>query len=660
MSISISISITQNSQSVSDNTSNVTVAVKASWTYGSYNKLEKSGWLTIDGTKYTFTSPFNTGQSTSGSQTLFSKTVNVEHGSNGAKTLSCSASYTSGVSSGTVTASASKVLTTIPRKSSLSASNGTLGTAQTLTVTRKSTSFTHTITYKCGNTSGTIATKSSSTSISWTPPISLANQNTTGTTVSVTFTITTYNGSTSIGSETKTITCTIPASVKPTCAVAVTDAAGHAATYGGYIKGLSKFKVVVTPTTSYGSAIASYKTTANGATYTNASFTTDVLKTSGTLTVSATVTDKRGRSGSASASLTVLNYAAPNISKFVVKRCNADGTENNQGAYVQATFSCTVNSLNSKNSAAYKLEYKKTSDSAFTAVTLTDLAGKYSVTDSKYVFPAETGSSYDVRLTVTDDFGSAAKTTSASTAFTLIHWLASGLGMAIGKIAELANVLDIGFQTRFSGGILHPILEPETDLNDVKTPNTYVGANTANYNYANCPLEDGTFTLEVVGCGVDGQVKQKLTNCRKTDARTFERFFYQSAWGEWVCTSDFEGTLLWSGGYYMSAGQTVTFYEPVVRQQSGILLVFCEYVDGAYADQAFHCRFVPKRLIGAKEGKEHVFMMTTGNLATFATKTLYISDDKIVGHANNNTTGTGTCGIKYTNNKFVLRYVFGV
>ena len=37
MAVKITISIDQNSQSISANTSNVTVTVRASWTYGSYN-----------------------------------------------------------------------------------------------------------------------------------------------------------------------------------------------------------------------------------------------------------------------------------------------------------------------------------------------------------------------------------------------------------------------------------------------------------------------------------------------------------------------------------------------------------------------------------------------------------------------------------------------
>lgn len=536
MAVSISISITQNSQSIANNTSNVTVKVNASWTYGSYNQLQKSGWLTIDGTKYTFTSDFNYNQKTSGSETLFTKTVNVKHNSDGTKKLSCSASYTSGVSSGTVTASASKTLTTIPRKSTLSVGNGTLGTKQTLTVTKQATSFTHTIVAKCGSSSSTVCTKSSSTSISFTPPLSWASNNTTGTSVSVTYTITTYNGSTSVGSNTYTKTCSIPSSVKPSCTISVSDATNHFATYGAYIKGYSKFKITVSPKLAYNSPIASYKTTANGSTYTSASFTTGVLKSSGTLNVSATVTDKRGRTSSAATkSVTVLNYSPPTIPEFKVGRCDSDGTANDQGDHVKVNFLYSITDLNSKNGSTCTLQYKKTSESTFTTPSdFSSTKGTY----GEYIFEADTGSSYDVKITVKDNLSTTTKSTSVSTAFTIMHWKANGLGMGIGKISEEDDVLDIGFQTRFTGGLLYPVLASGTDLDTVLTPGMYVGENISNNTYANAPIASGTFTLEVMSSGPNSQVKQIFTQCDKTKGYVYERTYYGGTWqdswyGKW-------------------------------------------------------------------------------------------------------------------------------
>lgn len=660
MGVSISISsITQNSQSIANNTSNVTVKLTAKWTYGTYNHYGyANGYLIIDGTKYTFSNVIiNPNRTTSGSQTLITKTVDVKHGDDGTKTLSCSASFNTDLdSTGILTTSATKTLTTIPRKSTLSVGNGTLGTAQTLTVTRKSSSFTHTITAKCGSASATVCTKSSNTSVSFTPPLTWASQNTTGISVSVAYTITTYTGNTNVGSNSYTKTCSIPASVKPSCTISVTDPTGYKDKYGAYIKGYSKFKITVTPTMSYSSPIASYKVVANGSTYTKANSTTAVLKSSGTLSINATVTDKRGRtSTAATATASVLDYAKPKISKLSVGRCNADGTANDQGESVKVSYGYSISSLNNQNSSTCVLQYKKASDSEY--ITPSD----FDASAGSYIFEADTGSSYDVLMTVTDNLSTTTKTTSVSTAFTIMHWKASGYGMAIGKISELDNVFDIGMQTRTLGGILHPVLEPNTDLNDVRTPNTYVGENVSTYNYGNCPLTSGTFTLEVVGMGAHDQVKQRLIACDKKTGRAWERIYYGSSWSEWVCVSDFDGRLLAEGAYYMSASQTVTLAEPVSKQRSGIVLVFSRYSSGVAQNYHFQTFFVPKYQISRHTGCGHTFMLTTdGTFGLFASKYLYINDTTIVGNDVNTAVGTGECGIKYTNNGFVLRYVIGV
>lgn len=442
---------------------------------------------------------------------------------------------------------------TLQQKSTLTVTDGTLGTAQNMSVTQQMNTMTHTIGYSCGSASGTICTKSSNTSISWTPPLSLASQNTMGASVSITFTITTYSGDTDVGSNSYTKTFAIPSTVAPSCTIAVTDPTGYSNQYGGFLKSLSKLQVVVTPTLAYGSAIASYKTTANGLTYNNASFTTDVLTSSGSLTIASTVKDNRGCSGSATKSITVLDYSPPSVTSLKVKRCDQNGKENNQGAYVQVTFSAAVTSLNNLNSAVYALGYKQTSATEYTAIDTSSITDTYSANEVSFIFPADTGASYNIKLTVTDDFKAMTTTTTASTAFTLMHWLKSGLGMAIGKIAELTNVLDIGFQTKFSGGILQPVLEDSTDFNQVMTPNTYTLRDTNAASYTNCPLPSGSKgILKVESCGESGEIKQTVTLSDKTCPSVYERLYSDSAWGDWLCDSTY--------GFkpYYTAGDTLT------------------------------------------------------------------------------------------------------
>lgn len=368
----------------------------------------------------------------------------ITHNSDGSKSVAIAVNiegWREDTHTFTITGTKTITLTTIARTSTLTASNGTLGTAQTLTISRQSSSFTHSIRYDCGTASVAVVTKTASTSISFTPPLNLAKQNTTGTSVSITFTLYTFSGDTEIGRTTKTISCAIPSSVKPSCALSVTDTSGHVSTYGGYVQGISGAEVIVTPTIAYDSPIASYSVTADGKTYTYSDIEIPFFANSGTLTISATVKDKRARSGSASKTVTVLPYSAPNISHLSVVRCDEDGTENISGLYAKVTYSHSITTLSDKNAKTVTLKYKKTSETSYTSVTLTSA---YSSTNATHIFEAADDSSYNVTIEVTDTFNVSTKSTSVSTASVLMHVRADGTGMAFGKISEQSHALEFG------------------------------------------------------------------------------------------------------------------------------------------------------------------------------------------------------------------------
>lgn len=439
---------TQQSQSVANNTTTITWKLELIATeYGYISSSASKAWsVTVNGTNYSGTN--TVGISNNSTRRLASGTTTITHGSDGTKTFNYSFSQAFDINFngwvGTISGSGSGTLNTIPRKSTLSVSNGTLGTSQTLTITRQASSFTHTITYKCGSASGTIADKSTSTSISWTPPLSLSSQNTAGTSVSVALTLTTYSGSTNVGSNSYTKTYTIPASVKPSCTLSLEDTTGWDDVYGSPVQGLSKIKYTVTPTTSYSSPIMSYSVTADGSKYTSATATTGVLKTAGSSTVSATVKDKRGRTGTASRAMTVLEYNPPRVTKLTAHRANSLGVPDDQGTHIAVIFSASVTSLNSKNTAEYAIKYRKSTESAFTTVNHTSLANNYSVSNHLYFFAADTGSSYTIEVTAKDRHGTTSRSTTAPTAFTLMNWGADGKNMGIFKVAEKTGYLEVG------------------------------------------------------------------------------------------------------------------------------------------------------------------------------------------------------------------------
>lgn len=445
------------SQSTVNNTS--TVAWKLQLKAESSGRIDSSAMkdctVTVNGIKYSKQN--SVGIANNSTVTLHSGTTTIAHNSNGTKTFSYSFSQEfnitfSGTNIGTKSGSGSGTLPTIARKSSLTASNGTLGTSQSLTINRADDSFTHTITYKCGEASGTIIAKTTGTSVSWTPPLSLAAQNTTGASVNVELTIETFSGSTSIGTNTKTITCAIPSSVKPTVSLSVSDVYTYRTTYGAYVQGKSKLQIEVNASGSQGSTIKSYSTTIDGKTYTSKSVTTSALSGSGTLTIKTTVTDSRGRTASTTWDVTVLPYTAPKIVSLSAKRCNADGSTNATGAYIKITFTSSVTALNNKNTANYTLQYKKTNATSYTSKALSDYSGKYSVSGGSYIFAAES-SAYNLILTVSDAFSSNSKTATGSSTSMLMSILAKGLGVAFGKLAELAGFFDCGYEAIFRKNI---------------------------------------------------------------------------------------------------------------------------------------------------------------------------------------------------------------
>lgn len=435
---------TEKSQSVANNTTTISWTLKGAG--GDTTKYYLTGPIKVAIESKTVYSSDKRIQLTAG-LLVASGEVTLTHGDSGAKSFSASveaAIYTYAVN---CKGSGSWSLDTIPRASQPSLITwpettndiGNFGDTISIHMNRKADNFTHTVRYEFGSTKATIAT-GVTTGTTWEIPLTLMNQLPAATKGSGRVYVDTYNGSTLVGTKYTGFTAHVPSSVKPTCKVQVLDATDYQEKYGNLVKGLSKLYVKVTGTQAYSSPIASYNATADGKAYTANEFTTPVLSAAGTVKVTATVKDKRGRtSAAASASFTVIDYQAPTVNSLSVHRCDADGSENDQGEYIKATFSAKVTPLNNKNSAAYKLRYKKTSDTEFTEVTFADLAGEYTVTDKSYIFAASGNSSYNVEVVVTDDIKSIPIATSASTAFTLMNWNDDGTSISFGEVAEEPN-----------------------------------------------------------------------------------------------------------------------------------------------------------------------------------------------------------------------------
>ncbi|MDD7242293.1 MAG: DUF859 family phage minor structural protein, partial [Bacteroidaceae bacterium] len=174
----------------------------------------------------------------------------------------------------------------------LSATTTEMGKSVTINCPRASSSFTHTLTYTWGSSSGTIAT-GVGTSYKWTIPISFANNIPSATQGQGTITCKTYSGSTLIGSKDITFYATVPSSVVPSISsVALSDPNGYVSKYGAYVQNKSKVKVQVSASGSYSSTISSVSITVMGVTSNSNPYTSGLVNIAGgTGTVSVTVKD---------------------------------------------------------------------------------------------------------------------------------------------------------------------------------------------------------------------------------------------------------------------------------------------------------------------------------------------------------------------------------
>ncbi|MCR2032390.1 DUF859 family phage minor structural protein [Anaerofustis stercorihominis] len=439
---SITLSWTLSSQSIEKNTSTIAWTLKGSGSSGGGSWVMSGAFKAVINGTTVYSS--DTRIQLKKDQVIASGSTTIAHNTDGTKSfsLSCQAGvYTYAVS---VTASGTHTLNTIPRASSVSATNVNMGSATKIAISRASSSFTHTLTYKFGSSTGTIVSKTTSTSVSWTPAISLANQIPKAVSGSCTITCDTYSGSTKVGSKTCTLTLTVPATVKPTItSLGVTRVDGTVPTdWGIYVQSKSKATLTINGAAgSYGSTISSYSISGGGFSSTESSFTTGFLTTSGTITFTAKVTDSRGRvSDAKTVSISVVAYAAPSFTDYLSQRAISDGTANDDGTYIRSIISYSYSSCGNKNTVTRATYYKKSSASTWTN------ANKSFSSGTAFVFGGgaiSTESSYDVKYTITDEFTTVTIYNTVSTAAVLMDFKAGGKGIAIGKVAEKDNTVEI-------------------------------------------------------------------------------------------------------------------------------------------------------------------------------------------------------------------------
>ena len=205
---SLSISAYETDISTANNTSYVQLSISATTTGSTFNNTG-SAYVnaTLTGQNNTYSIPktyFNISKATT--KVIYSGKIGpFIHNSDGSLNpiqINASTYITSNYSpSGSTTCN----MSTIARKSSISATNAEIEGTSVITINKQASSFTHTIQYSFAGLTGTIATKTTASSVNFTIPTSFYAKIPNSKSGTCTITCTTYSGNTNLGSYPTTI-----------------------------------------------------------------------------------------------------------------------------------------------------------------------------------------------------------------------------------------------------------------------------------------------------------------------------------------------------------------------------------------------------------------------------------------------------------------------
>lgn len=403
----------------------------------------KQKYVTVNGE----TQSNATAQTTYNGTTPFSGNTTIYHNSDGTKSFSASAGgafeYYGAYNS---TGSGSWELPTIPRatKPTFSALSATMGGSITITLTPASSTFKHKLRYSwstltqqvTGFSEGNNFTPQGNRTVTFTPPTSLANYIPNNNSGTCTVQCYTYDANGNhIGTVSTNITLAVP-SYTPTVSLSIT---GNNLLSSAYVQNKSTMTVTVTAASSYGATIVGFSSVVDGKTYTSQSFTTSPLS-SGSKTVSTTITDSRGKTATyTSPTYTVYAYAAPQITSFTLERQSNDETT------VIATVKGTISAVNNKNAKTIKV--------ILNGVTNTITSSAYTINGTTTFTNVPTDVTLIGSATFTDSYTTVKQDSVLPTVAVTMDFHYSGKGIAMGKVAEKGNLLDVAWDMQVNGNI---------------------------------------------------------------------------------------------------------------------------------------------------------------------------------------------------------------
>lgn len=399
---------TENSQSIENNTSNITVKLylKRNDTVSSsaynLNESDNTAKLTV-GTDTKVSRNLAIDTRNGATVTLASWTGDVSHSADGTLSLTLGGSFTmtgTGLTGGSV--SGSFKCTDIPRASSLTLTKTSVNPGDTVgaTVTAASTKFSHKVKWYIGSASVTHNLSAGVTSDVLTVPVSWAEQLTNAKKGKISILLTTYKDTKKIGSKTYSLSFVIPSGSEylPEFSLVTQRIDGSVPEdFGEYVKGRSRIKLDISGLKlKYGASVSSYTATVDTISKNSVPSTFDLNK-AGNITVSVTVRDSRGFSVKKSKTVSVCDYSAPCLKINSLSRCDENGIKNTSGTRLLADFSPVYSFVGGKNIPKIIYKYRGADSSVF--------SGEIELGESPCVLPDGeflNNSSYTVAFRITD------------------------------------------------------------------------------------------------------------------------------------------------------------------------------------------------------------------------------------------------------------------
>lgn len=554
-------------------------------------------------------------------------TVKVPHNADGTKTITISgAGGISGTSMASTSVSKSVTLDTIPRASSIHATNAYVGENTTITINKASSNFTHTITFSMGTLTGTIATKTTANSIKWTIPTDFYWMMTNSYNGVCDLTCVTYNGNTTIGTSYFSFLVNVRESGNaPTLSPTIEDTNSITVALTGDKNKLVRYHsnayITLTASAQNGASIKSTKVLVGDKSYTKFPLTIGGVYDD-TFTFSAT--DSRGYSATKQVVKDIVNYVnlTTNIS---VDAPTATGTTTLSifGGYYNGSFGAVANTLTveyryKSNSGSYTewktaiFTLKNNYYEASVAITGLDYLNSYTF-QARAKDKLQTVESYERKVKTTPIF----------------DWGENDFNFNVPVNHNGIIVMNDG------AGIAGVDTDGDTMINF--TPNS--GSNTVELGVGNYLKSQGS--TDIFGHEV---------NIYSNNSVNVNGFAIA------------ENKVLWSGNSHMNGEQIITLSEPISAQASGIVLVFSHYNNATQTadNYSIHSFFISKKQIELFPSCGHTFLMAVNSgLSSIGAKYLYFTDSNISGHATNTASGTNS-GITFANSAYVLRYVIGV